>query len=590
MGNVSYLLNTYCTADGLQAFQQGGYSAISLGYCASGRTYARIPKVRVEEPDSAEALAPTCGPILGAPLGDQQYWVWARGRYAQYKDKLLSCTLVVQLLDKNDEGSGRVFSCPMSEDTDFCAAVKIQVPDGKPMSYRCGYVEHDSEDVLNLEAIKWSKAVTCKGTLRSKPPIVSVVFGSCKWVGKDALREPILADKADVVYKTINAQIDQGVATDAFLSVGDNIYADDFNVFDPDDTLDEFCYNYRTSFSTEGQQRLMSRMPTFMQADDHDFWNNFARDAKFRKGFNMSTIDEGQQAIVEQFQAAFGAYKIYQKMHSPSANLPKQHWYTSKVSGLDVFVIDVRLERRNDVSPKIMMGAAQLAALKTWLKDLGDAVKCIVTAVPFLPEMGTPDPEPYGSDTWNGYPEQRDEIFLFIKENQVPNVVFLSGDLHCGFSCAVDCGGLQVLQFVASPLYYPFGKAGANVLPLKVGDTYTTLKDGTAVKLTHMSQLIEEDLFGRLTVDMTGTARSIHFQIFARELEAGKPRELLSSKFPVEGAAIKSVEKSHFPVLLSPSVSFEDKKMESESATFSSSCPREASQHESKFVDILRDP
>jgi len=479
-------------------------------------------------------LAPTCGPILGAPLGNRQYWVWARGSYAQYKDHLLSCTLVVQVLDKDGAVSGKVLSCPMSEDEDFCAAVKIQLPEGNPLRYRCGYLEHAREDVLNLEAIGWSRAVTCEGDLRSNPPRVSVVFGSCKWVGKDALREPILTDKADFVYKTITSQMDQGVATDAFFSVGDNIYADDFNVFDPDDTLDEFCYNYRTSFSTAAQQHLMSRVPTLLQADDHEFWNNFARDAQYRKGFNMSTIDKGQRALVEQFQAAFGAYKIYQKMHSPSADLP-QHWYTSKVSGLDVFVLDIRLERRNDVSPRRILGEAQLAALQTWLKGLGDAVKCIVTGVPFLPEMGTPDPEPHGSDTWNGYPEQRDEIFLFIKENKIPNVVFLSGDLHCGFSCAVDCGGLRVLQLVASPLYYPFGKAGANILPLKVGDTYTTLKDGTAVKLTHMSKLVEEDLFGRLTVDMTGTTRWIHFQIFARELDAGKPRELLSSKFPVEG-------------------------------------------------------
>ena len=103
-------------------------------------------------------------------------------------------------------------------------------------------------------------------------------------------------------------------------------------------------------------------------------------------------------------------------------------------------------------------------------------MKCIVTGVPFLPEMGTPDPEPHGSDTWNGYPEQRDEIFLFIKENKIPNVVFLSGDLHCGFSCAVDCGGLRVLQLVASPLYYPFGKAGANIVELQALTGHKSLK------------------------------------------------------------------------------------------------------------------
>jgi PhoD-like phosphatase len=65
------------------------------------------------------------------------------------------------------------------------------------------------------------------------------------------------------------------------------------------------------------------------------------------------------------------------------------------------------------------------------------------------------------SDAWEGYPSQIQELFEFIVDNNIDNIVFLSGDEH--LSCAATAtlskrGKLprKIASVHASGLYAPF--------------------------------------------------------------------------------------------------------------------------------------
>src|SRR5262249_8835710 len=59
-----------------------------------------------------------------------------------------------------------------------------------------------------------------------------------------------------------------------------------------------------------------------------------------------------------------------------------------------------------------------------------------------------------GSDRWDGYPEERSEIFHFIAGEKIRGVVFLSGDLHYAAVSLIP-RGKGVKEITGGPLPGP---------------------------------------------------------------------------------------------------------------------------------------
>lgn len=91
-------------------------------------------------------------------------------------------------------------------------------------------------------------------------------------------------------------------------------------------------------------------------------------------------------------------------------------------------------------------------------------------------------PAPYNAlyvvngDAWDGYPSHKAEILGFLKQQQISNVVALTGDLHA-FQCGVvrdgpdtTTGTPVLVDFVAAGIssssFYSYVKAGAGTTPL----------------------------------------------------------------------------------------------------------------------------
>jgi hypothetical protein len=104
--------------------------------------------------------------------------------------------------------------------------------------------------------------------------------------------------------------------------------------------------------------------------------------------------------------------------------------------------------------------------------------------VPFLRATRGGDAYAARSDGWDGFPDSLRELFSFIADERIANVVFLCGDPHLSMASAISFDGAgrdgpNALCIVASPFYapYPFANAKpadfvpADSLPLGGGAT-----------------------------------------------------------------------------------------------------------------------
>ena len=79
-----------------------------------------------------------------------------------------------------------------------------------------------------------------------------------------------------------------------------------------------------------------------------------------------------------------------------------------------------------------MLGAAQLQWLKNELLTSSAKFKFLVSAV-MVNDFGTTS-----SDSWAGFTSERSDLFEFIKQNGIKNVIFLSGDQHWAGAFLID--------------------------------------------------------------------------------------------------------------------------------------------------------
>ena len=227
--------------------------------------------------------------------------------------------------------------------------------------------------------------------------------------------------------------------TDALLMIGDQIYADDLNFVSPDVKLPQYL----------NQRALMARVPTYMTLDDHEIEDNWPAQAT-------------RKDLMTLYPAAIHSYLTYQMSHSPVfkingnriTGIPTKLWYTFQDGRCDFFMSDSRTERTLKETMRNMISADQMTALKAWLSDAASAVKFVATSTPMFSDAIIPS-----EDTWSGFLEQRNEILNYIRDNKIPRVVFLSGDVHCAMSAKLTSttnADFSVLSLISSAFFWPY--------------------------------------------------------------------------------------------------------------------------------------
>ena len=194
----------------------------------------------------------------------------------------------------------------------------------------------------------------------------------------------------------------------ALLLLGDNIY---INMPEMPGAFHGYTYYRRQSQSDF--RKLGQSTALYAIWDDHDsatddVWMGPYRDRPVWK-----------QPMVEVFQ---------RNWVNPGGGAPEWPgcWFQFSLGDVDIFMLDGRTYRTNPhKEEKTMLGPVQKDWLLSGLKASEATFKVIASPVAWASAA-----KPGSKDTWNGFIEEREEIFRILGRNRIEGVLLLSGDRH----------------------------------------------------------------------------------------------------------------------------------------------------------------
>jgi phosphodiesterase/alkaline phosphatase D-like protein len=212
---------------------------------------------------------------------------------------------------------------------------------------------------------------------------------------------------------------------DFFVQLGDFSYNDDCK------STDDFrSYWFRTLSNTD-YKKILPTIGQYIVWDDHEVEDNSKYEPNLKK--DLAKVHRGLEAWFESLPV--------EKREGVENNWGNPSYYNSYKWGktLELFLLDCRAERIPDTrnsSDAIYISKKQM----NWFKDAllkSDAhFKVVANSVPIAHYGGLWDVAL--ADRWEGYKAQRNEILNFIVDNDIKNVVWLSGDFHTGSVAPVD--------------------------------------------------------------------------------------------------------------------------------------------------------
>ena len=261
---------------------------------------------------------------------------------------------------------------------------------------------------------------------------VSWLALSCRWPGT-----PFEGEGVDAVALHMLAHVsDAKLPVDALVMLGDQIYADaTANVLTTHETDEQLADLYRDAWGSPHTQALLQSLPSYTVVDDHEYGDNWSG----------SSAPAKDRDFVDGFEAALAYQWRWRDDPVPAApcrpDLDGDHvtgfWSTFKMGHVAAFAADTRSERAlrtpDNWQTMSMFGAPQMDALKAWLLANRDQPKVLCSGSVFgFVEQGQQNSAAscVNADGWAGYPATWQALVQFIVQEQIQNLVFLSGDYH----------------------------------------------------------------------------------------------------------------------------------------------------------------
>ncbi|MEH6396191.1 alkaline phosphatase D family protein [Pseudoalteromonas sp.] len=315
----------------------------------------------------------------------------------------------------------------------------------------------------------------------------------------------------NIMHKRLKQERD----VDFRIACGDQVYADHPITYlsnnNPPKTFKGFAKHYFRNYN-QAHNNVASLIPTYCTFDDHEVTNDWAlsdftddhhKELKTKKDSRilnngLLAYDAFQHALnpefsIQDLESRIGADYISSKF---------KYWYTFQHSDIKFFAMDTRYQRivganfnkrNNDLEAndnnafvQLIDPDTQMRSLKSFLLNNKDDVKFIISSMPFIPDT---KPSGIGQgkaiatspfDKWKGGHKQRKEILDFIKSNQIVNVFFLSGDVHCSFVAQVTHENkIVAYNIVSSALNWPtFGLGKAS---FQLGELFGAIEYSTSI-------------------------------------------------------------------------------------------------------------
>jgi len=215
-----------------------------------------------------------------------------------------------------------------------------------------------------------------------------------------------------------------------------------------------FRARYRYHLDDPAYARFLANTPVFNTWDDHEIADDWGAQ-KLRENGQEDVLRNGMQAFFE-----------YWPLSGPAEEPNRVYRAAAWGPHCELFILDCRSyrdthQRKGGGTPKLstMLGKTQFEWLLKGLTKSSSTWKFICTSVPLCFPTGWPHPAETGYDGWADGDSQRQsgpelellKILDHIRENNVSNVIFLSGDVHFPFAISYDP------FHSGEPLFHEFG-------------------------------------------------------------------------------------------------------------------------------------
>lgn len=266
---------------------------------------------------------------------------------------------------------------------------------------------------------------------RTEPPDISFLFGSCSYINEEKYDRP--GDSYGKSYQIFESMAEK--PSDFMIWGGDNTYLREV------DWHSEYGirYRYHHTRKTPELQALLATRAHYAIWDDHDYGPNNSNRSYYLKEASLATFKE------------YWPNKTYGQPDNPGT-------YTHfKWSDADFYLMDDRYYRapnqldatNEDGSPnqdKAYFGQQQLQWLKDQLLTSQSTFKVIVGGGQFLNPLSN-------YESFRDYPAEYQELIRFIKDHEIPGIIFLSGDRHFTELIKLEPeGSYPLYDFTSSPL------------------------------------------------------------------------------------------------------------------------------------------
>jgi len=195
----------------------------------------------------------------------------------------------------------------------------------------------------------------------------------------------------------------------AALLLGDNVYIDTPEV----PQTQRYCY-YRRQSRPE-YRRFAAHVPIYAIWDDHDFGTDDC--------VSSLSLDDPpwKRDVLKVFTENFVNPSYGEDAQRPGC------YFDFSIGDVDFIMLDCRFYRQDPKTTEkpSMLGPGQKAWLLKKLKESTATFRVIGSSVPWA--TGT---KPGSRDTWDGFPDEREEILSFLEEHGIEGVVLISADRH----------------------------------------------------------------------------------------------------------------------------------------------------------------
>lgn len=220
------------------------------------------------------------------------------------------------------------------------------------------------------------------------------------------------------------------IGPNSLVLLGDNVYIDDPT--SPD--MQHYTY-YRRQSRPEWRD-LVAAVPVYSIWDDHDF----------------ATNDSNGGPAVNEPPWKIPVWNVFrQNWVNPDYGGGSEQpgcWYDFYAGDIHFIMLDGRYYR--DPAGGSMLGPFQKQWLKETLLASKGTFRILASPVPWA--EGT---KPGSRDTWDGFAEERKEIFDFISEHRIAGIVLISADRHRTDAYRIErngSGAYDLFEFNSSRL------------------------------------------------------------------------------------------------------------------------------------------